>query len=146
MAIVLLEELLQKEDYDLGIYLVDALEMTRLNETFLQHQGSTDVITFDYTDPAHPGLLAGEVFVCVDEALVQARRFRTTWQSELVRYAVHGVLHLCAYDDHRPADRRKMKREEDRLVRQLAGQFALTRLSVRSLALSKAGGPPKLAR
>ena len=43
----------------------------------------------------------GKSFVCLDEAVRQARRFHTTWQSELVRYVVHGVLHLLGYDDQR---------------------------------------------
>jgi rRNA maturation RNase YbeY len=112
----LLRELFQQEKFELGFYLVAAPEMTRLNETFLRHQGSTDVIAFDYADPARPGFLAGEVFICVDEAIIQARRFRTTWQSEVVRYAIHGLLHLRGYDDHAPRARARMKREENRLL------------------------------
>jgi len=67
----------------------------------LRHAGATDVIAFDYSIRASH--LRGEIFICVDEALVQARRFRTTWQSESVRYVVHGVLHLLGFDDRRPA-------------------------------------------
>jgi rRNA maturation RNase YbeY len=99
-----------------------------LNETFLKHAGATDVITFDYSDSASPALLSGELFICVEEAVSQARRFRTTWPSELVRYLVHGVLHLRGYGDARPADRRKMKREEDRLVGQLARRIPLSKV------------------
>jgi rRNA maturation RNase YbeY len=68
-------------------------------------------------------LLHGEIFVCLDEAVSQARRFHATWQSELVRYIVHGVLHLLGYDDAASRPRRKMKAAEDTLVRQLARQF-----------------------
>jgi probable rRNA maturation factor len=129
---------------DLGILLVAAPEMTRLNETFLRHAGPTDVIAFDYRFGVPPSggpgsestaqavthrlkaelqAMHAEIFVCVDEAVVQARRFRTTWQSELVRYIVHGVLHLRGHDDQRPAVRRKMKREENHLLRLLAARF-----------------------
>jgi probable rRNA maturation factor len=73
--------------------------------------------------------LHGEIVICVDEALAQARRFRTPWQSELARYLVHGILHLRGFDDRRPAQRRKMKRAEDRFLRQLACRFDLRRLS-----------------
>jgi probable rRNA maturation factor len=125
----LLHQELGREEYDLGFYLVDEHEMTHLNETFLQHKGSTDVITFDYCDPGQPEFLAGEIFICLDEARVQARRFRVSWQSELVRYVVHGLLHLSGFDDQRPAQRRSMKREEDRLLRALAAQFPLSRLA-----------------
>jgi probable rRNA maturation factor len=119
--------LLQAKEHDLGVYIVAAPEMTRLNETFLHHQGATDVITFDYSDASNSAL-HGEIFVCLDEAVVQARRFGTTWPSELVRYAVHGVLHLRGFDDARVADRRKMKREENRLLRALEARFDLAAL------------------
>jgi rRNA maturation RNase YbeY len=73
--------------------------------------------------------LHGEIFVCVDEALLQARKFGTSWQSETVRYVVHGVLHLLGHDDLRAAARRGMKREEDRLVREISRRFSLAQLA-----------------
>ncbi|TSA40747.1 MAG: rRNA maturation RNase YbeY [Verrucomicrobiales bacterium] len=115
---------------ELGVTFVPDEEMTLVNETFLQHEGSTDVITFDHSatqdsrrksTETERNALHGELFICVDEAVRQAKRFRTTWQAELARYIVHGVLHLLGHDDHGVADRRKMKREENRLVRKLAG-------------------------
>ena len=129
---------LQITSAEFGVNLVSDAEMTRVNETFLQHEGSTDVITFDHSElsarPQTPDPrpnLHGELFICVDEAIRQARRFRTMWQSELVRYVVHGVLHLLGHDDHRAADRRKMKREENRLVRLMAQRFAFAQLARR---------------
>jgi probable rRNA maturation factor len=141
-----------KGSFDLGIYVVTKAEITHLNEAFLRHKGPTYVISFDYsaglasptvaadvsrripsatkTAPTHVGgYLHGEVVVCLDEAVAQARRFRTTWQSELVRYVVHGVLHLLGYDDQASRLRREMKRAEDSLVRELAGRFDFRRLS-----------------
>ncbi len=171
IAHVLLADLLGLPAYELSLCLLAASAMTRLNETFVHHAGSTDVITFDYgTDaeiPARVGrrsceaaesqdpprfgrslalpelgfcaslpgtsdaglVLHGEIFICVDEALLQARRFHTSWPSEVVRYLVHGVLHLRGFDDLQPAARRRMKREEDRLHRALATRFALSRLT-----------------
>jgi probable rRNA maturation factor len=114
-----LRDLLRIETFELGLYLVGAEEMTWLNETFLRHAGTTDVITFDYGAPGPADGAFGEIFVCLDEAVRQARRFRTTWRRELTRYVVHGVLHLRGYNDHRANDRRAMKRVEDRLLRTL---------------------------
>jgi len=131
---------LQISTADLGIHLVATPEMTKLNESFLHHAGSTDVITFDYSDDArHRNSNSspdahGEIFICVDEAVAQARRFRTTWQSELVRYTVHGILHLQGLDDLNPAGRRKMKRAESRFLRGLAHRFPLSRLARRRAA------------
>ena len=120
------------EDGELGINLVGAKEMTKVNGEFLRHAGSTDVITFDYTTAAPgvmPPTLHGELFVCVTEAILQAKKFGTSWQSEVVRYSVHGVLHLLGHDDLKPYLRRKMKREENRLVRRLTKRFSLAQLS-----------------
>jgi probable rRNA maturation factor len=135
---------LKIETAELGINLVGAREMTLLNETFLQHEGSTDVITFDHGEnvlsascqqnkselPARCRKhVHGELFICVDEAILQARGFKTNWQSEIVRYVVHGVLHLLGHDDLKPDLRRKMKREENRLVRKLAKKNSFAQLS-----------------
>lgn len=126
----MLIERLGLEDFDLTLHLVKAAEMTRHNESLLGHGGSTDVITLDYLDAAKtpPGPLAGEIFVCVDEAMNQARRFGISWQSELARYIIHGVLHLQGYDDTRPAARRKMKREEHKRLAELSRDFRLSKL------------------
>ena len=132
---VLLEEL-DITDVELGIHLVAADEMARVNWQFLQHEGSTDVITFDHQErpsgsqPPHPSPpIHGELFVCVDDAISQARKFKTSWQSETVRYVIHGILHLMGHDDWKPDLRRKMKREENRRLRGLAQKFSFTQLS-----------------
>jgi probable rRNA maturation factor len=114
---------LKIQEAELGINLVTASEMSRVNETYLQHEGSTDVITFDYSDKTEGTFLRGEIFVCVDEAFLQARTYGSNWQSEVVRYIVHGVLHLLGHDDLKSILRRRMKREENRLVRLLAKRF-----------------------
>ena len=131
----LLADLLQLDQFELGITIVRAPEMARINEAFLQHEGSTDVITFNYSESSKLETrnsklpLHGELFICIDDALAQARQFRTSWQSELVRYVIHGVLHLRGFDDLRPADRRKMKREENRLLQKAARLFPLSKLA-----------------
>lgn len=127
---------MEVNEAELGINLVAAREMTLVNETFLQHEGSTDVITFDHAVPGERKAespkrkhLHGELFVCVDDALAQAKEFKTSWQSEIVRYIVHGVLHLLGHDDHGAAERRSMKRAENGLLRGLARRFSLAQLA-----------------
>jgi probable rRNA maturation factor len=124
----LLETELRLSGYELGIHLVGAAEMTRVNETYLNHEGPTDVITFDHSGgDAGENSLHGELFICVEVAIAQAREFRTDWQEELARYVVHGVLHLLGHDDLKPAARRVMKREENRLLRALTRKKITTR-------------------
>ncbi|HEY1663171.1 MAG TPA: rRNA maturation RNase YbeY [Verrucomicrobiae bacterium] len=114
-------------DAMLEINLLGAKEMAALNETFLHHDGPTDVITFDYASAGSK--LHGEIFICVDVAVLQAKEFETHWQSEIVRYVVHGVLHLLGHDDTNATVRQRMKREENRLMRKLAEKFSLAQIS-----------------
>jgi probable rRNA maturation factor len=124
----LLHDDLEVADYELTICLIGEARMVRLNETFLKHAGSTDVITFDYSETANPALLSGEILICVNEAITQAPRFRSTWQSEVVRYVIHGLLHLRGYDDRAPGPRRVMRQKETQLLRKLAVRFNLGRI------------------
>lgn len=120
-----LEQQLEANEYELGVHMVDAHEMARVNKQFLQHEGSTDVITFDHGSSKR--WLHGEIFISIPDAVKQACDFKTTWQSEVVRYLIHGLLHLRGYDDSQPAKCRAMKREENRLVKRIESQFAVKR-------------------
>jgi probable rRNA maturation factor len=128
----LLRTLPHVHEFEIGVFIVDAADIERLNSEHLQHAGATDVITFAYHQAPSEGTpfnpLHADIFVCMEKALRQARRFRTTWQSELVRYVIHGLLHACGYDDRQPAARRRMKREEDRLLRLAAPRSVLSTL------------------
>lgn len=106
---------------DVAIHVIGAREMTRLNQQFLQHEGSTDIITFDHG--SSPGRLVGELFISIPDAVAQAASFRTSWEAELGRYIIHGLLHLAGEDDREPANRRRMKRRENALLRRLSAQI-----------------------
>jgi probable rRNA maturation factor len=123
----LLEDELGLTEYELGILLVSPKTMARVNREFLGHEGVTDVITFDHRE-APRATLFGELYICVAAAEEQAGRFGTTWQEELARYVVHGILHLLGYDDLSPEPRRKMKREEARRLKALTQKFPVRRL------------------
>lgn len=131
IARCLLEDLLHRNDYELAAHLIDAEEMAGLNETFLHHHGSTDVITFDHHEGQADGKLHGEIFISMDDALLHARHFRTAWQSEITRYLVHGVLHLEGCDDLEPTARRAMKRRENSLLKKLSHRFDLGKLATK---------------
>ncbi|HYV61422.1 MAG TPA: rRNA maturation RNAse YbeY, partial [Bryobacteraceae bacterium] len=67
----------------------------------------------------------------IADAVSQARQFGVRWESELVRYLLHGLLHLDGLDDRTPVARRRMKREENRLLKLTSRQFALRDLAGR---------------
>ena len=100
---------------ELGIQFVGPKRMAELNWQFLQHKGSTDVITFDHGSTSSH--LFGDIAISVADAIKQSREFGTEWPEEVSRYVIHGILHLLGYDDLTPAKRRVMKQAENRLVR-----------------------------
>ncbi len=125
----ILEAFLPDQSFQLSLNFVSTETIAEINETFLGHAGSTDVITFDYSDgpktPHGPGgrLIAGELFICPGEAITHASRFKTSVAQELMRYVVHGILHLLGYQDDEPAARRQMKREENRWLHSLGPEM-----------------------
>ncbi len=115
---------------ELGIHLVGAIEMAEVNWKFLQHEGSTDVITFDHGSTREH--LHGELYLSVADALLQAAQFNTLWPEELGRYVIHGMLHLQGEDDLEPIARRQMKKRENQLVRQIGSIVPAETLENRS--------------
>jgi probable rRNA maturation factor len=119
----LLEGLLGLQRYQLGVHLVSGRRMAALNQQWLGHQGPTDVITFDHRAETPELDLHGEIFLCPEMAVIQAREYGASREAEVLRYLVHGVLHLRGYDDRAPDLRRRMKRRENQLLRHLLREF-----------------------
>ncbi len=97
---------------DLSIAFVDRATMRRVNRTFLRHDYDTDVLAFPLD-----GSLIGEVVVSTDFAVKEARRRRLPALEELSRYVVHGILHLAGFDDHRPADKARMWKRQEKYLK-----------------------------
>ena len=108
-------------DPSVTVVVVGDETMSDLHRRFRGVAGTTDVLTFDLSDgtnrPARIGRLEGEIYVCLDEARRRAPELGHDVGRELLLYAVHGLLHLMGYDDHAPADYRKMHAMEDEVLR-----------------------------
>lgn len=98
----------------LQINFVSSQQIININEKYLRHKGSTDIITFNYSKDTFN--LDGECYICIPIAEENAGKFNVSIQNELLRLIIHGVLHLLGYDDIATKDKKIMKREEDRLV------------------------------
>lgn len=114
----------------ISIAVVGDREMARLHREHLSVPGTTDVLTFDYSDDVEPPSkgrktprsleVDGELVLCQDEARRQAKVHGHPIRLELLLYAVHGLLHLLGHDDHDPAEAAAMHAREDELL-QAAG-------------------------
>ncbi|MCB0730626.1 MAG: rRNA maturation RNase YbeY [Ignavibacteriae bacterium] len=85
-----------------------------INNEYLGHNFSTDIITFNYSGENYT--LDGEIFISLDDALFNAKKYGNDLKNEILRLIIHGFLHLVGYDDKEKNDRTKMKNIENRLV------------------------------
>ena len=81
-----------------------------MNRTHLDHDYYTDIITFDYTDNQ---IVSGDLFISVDRVRENASDFNVSFQHELHRVMIHGVLHLCGYKDKSDDEEKLMRTKEN---------------------------------
>ena len=74
----------------------DDAKILEVNKTYLQHDYFTDIITFDYCEGA---VLNGDIFISLDTVRTNAQEFGVTFENELHRILIHGILHLCGQED-----------------------------------------------
>jgi probable rRNA maturation factor len=99
----------------ISIALVDDATIRGLNRTHLGHDWPTDVISFPLSAPEEP-VLAGELVVSAEMAVAAAAELGLEPGDELCRYVVHGLLHLCGYDDRDESDARLMRERQEELL------------------------------
>lgn len=95
---------------DLSIVLLSDEELLRYNKEYLNHNTLTDIITFDYSDSR---VIGGDLLISAERILENALKFKCTFDDELDRVMVHGLLHLCGYTDKSVKDREIMRKKED---------------------------------
>ena len=98
-------------DSEISLAFVDNPTIQRLNVRYLQHDEPTDILTFPLSEPG-ANKLAGELVIGAEVALAQAADRGHDVQAELVLYVIHGLLHLCGFDDHDSVDIQKMRARE----------------------------------
>lgn len=118
----------------LCVAIVDDDTIAELHERYMAIPGATDVITFDLADRKIRGLADGQIVVSADTARREARQRKLPFEQELLRYVIHGTLHLLGYDDVTPAKARRMHQAEDEV---------LDRLGRLQNAIRDAAGKPK---
>lgn len=114
--------LAKKDLFELGIIFLDDVAIRRINRRFKKEDRATDVLSFDLDE----GLR--EIYISIDRAAANSRRYRTGPAPELVRYIIHGILHLYGYDDLKREERTRMSAKEDEILRWLATKENLSKV------------------
>jgi probable rRNA maturation factor len=105
-------------DAEISLAFVDNPTIHQLNRRYLQHDEPTDVLSFPLSEPGSRKL-AGELVISVEVAQTQAQDRGHDVHTELALYVIHGLLHLCGYNDAAPAGQGAMRQRERHYLLQL---------------------------
>jgi len=103
-----------EENFQLGIlnyeFLTDE-ELLKMNIDYLNHDTYTDIITFNSSSDS--SIISGDIFISVDRIMDNSKLIGHPFEEELLRVIIHGVLHLCDYDDKTPQEKLLIRQKEN---------------------------------
>ena len=88
-------------------------KILEVNRQYLQHDYYTDIITFDYTEG---DVISGDLFISLDTVRTNAEQVGASYEQELDRVIIHGILHLCGINDKGPGEREVMEAAENKAL------------------------------
>ncbi len=86
-----------------------------INKRFLKHDFYTDIITFELSKSV-TAATEGEVYISIDRVKDNSKQLSTSFNDELHRVIIHGVLHLCGYKDKKKPEQAQMRSAENRYL------------------------------
>ena len=98
---------------EVGYMFVDDEKMREVNNEYLGHDYYTDIITFDYDED---DIINGDLVISLDTVKSNAELFGKTYEEELFRVIIHGILHLCGINDKGPGEREIMEAAENKAL------------------------------
>ena len=98
---------------EIGYMFVDDEKILEVNNEYLGHDYYTDIITFDYDED---DVLNGDLVISLDTVRSNAELFKKSYEDELNRVIIHGILHLCGINDKGPGEREIMEENENKAL------------------------------
>ena len=98
---------------EVGYMFVDDEKILEVNNEYLGHDYYTDIITFDYDED---DIINGDLVISLDTVKSNAELFGKTYEEELFRVIIHGILHLCCINDKGPGEREIMEAAENKAL------------------------------
>lgn len=110
----LLSSIFAEEGYDFKsvsyVFCTDEF-LLKLNQQYLKHDTLTDILTFTLSGTSLP--IVSEIYISLERVKENAHNLKVTYQAELHRVMIHGILHLCGYEDMSTKEKSKMRSKED---------------------------------
>ncbi len=98
---------------EIAYIFVNDEKILEVNRQYLSHDYYTDIITFDYCEG---DTISGDLFISLDTVRTNAEQVGTTYEQELHRVIIHGILHLCGINDKGPGEREIMEAAENKAL------------------------------
>lgn len=108
---------IESEGKDLGelsYIFCDDEYLLEINQQYLDHDTLTDIISFDYTEG---NVVSGDIFISIERVQDNANDFNVSFEDELKRVIIHGVLHYCGYKDKSESDELLMRSKEEEKIK-----------------------------
>ena len=103
-----------KKEGEINYIFCDDEYLLEINQQYLDHDTLTDIISFDYSVGNE---LHGDIFISVERVRENANDFKVSFEEELRRVMIHGVLHYCGYKDKSEVDEQTMRVKEDEKIK-----------------------------
>ena len=88
----------------------DDIYLNHINKEFLKHDSFTDIISFDYSLGKQ---INGDIYISIERVLDNAEQYNVTFENELRRVMIHGVLHYMGYKDKTTEEKKVMRLKEN---------------------------------
>ena len=95
---------------NLNFLIVDDKRMIHFNKTYLNHDYSTDIITFDNSENKK---ISGDIVISIERVKENSKKYKVKLEDELRRVMVHGLLHLLGYDDKNEKEKKRIRKKEN---------------------------------
>ena len=115
-----IEQILATEKHqhtEINYIFCDDAYLLEKNQTYLQHDTYTDIITFEYSKAP----ISGDIFISIERVRENALERNLPFETELHRVMAHGILHLCGYGDKKEEEVRIMRAKEEACIRLMEG-------------------------
>ena len=102
-----------KKLFEINYIFLDDNKILEINKKFLNHNYYTDIISFDNSDDK---FISGDIYISIDRVKENALEQKTSFNEELPRVIIHGVLHLLGFKDKSPKEKKEMREKENQAL------------------------------